>query len=78
MTTIEVTPQDAVIIRTILKAVKHAETKHPEFAWQDNHTRYLVLSEEVGEVAQSLLENDGRFKEEIAQVAAVCFRFLKL
>lgn len=62
MTTLELTDQGAIIVEQILKSVKHAETKHPEFAWQDNHTRYLAFAEEAGEVGK---------------VAAVCFRFLK-
>lgn len=78
MTTIDLSPEDAIIIEQILKSVKHAESKHPEFAWQDNHTRYLALSEEVGEIAKSLLENDGRVLEECLDAIAVLVRFLKV
>lgn len=78
MTTIDLSPQDAIIVEQILKSVKHAENKHPEFAWQDNHTRYLALSEEVGEIAKSLLENDGRHKLEALDAIAVLYRFLKV
>lgn len=78
MVTIQVTDQAAIIIEQILKSVKHAENKHPEFTWQDNHTRFLALSEEVGEIAKSLLENDGRVREECFDAIAVLVRFLKV
>jgi NTP pyrophosphatase (non-canonical NTP hydrolase) len=40
---------------------------------------YIILGEEVGEVARSILENDSqeRVREELIQCAAVCVAWLE-
>ena len=53
--------------------------KHPGFSKGSIERAYIVLGEEVGEVANAILEGDNRnLLVEIAQVAAVCLRFLEL
>jgi len=62
---------------TILDAVEHAKREHPHFADTDA-AALAVLVEEVGEVAKAVQELDADgMRREIAQVAAVCVRWLE-
>ncbi len=54
---------------------RRQEELHPGFPSFDEW-RYLILAEEVGEVAKAILEHDvEEMKKEIVEVAAVCCRW---
>lgn len=62
----------------------HDERERQKSRWGDapypnNDIALRVLVEEVGEIAMALNdgESDERVREEIVQVAAVCFRWLE-
>lgn len=52
--------------------------KRPDGEWPDDiHKKNTVLGEEVGEVANAILEHDwDNLRVELCQVAAVCVSFL--
>lgn len=61
----------------VMVALVHAKAKHPRFADSD-HEALTVLVEEVGEVARAIQADDrANMREELAQVAAVCLRWLE-
>ncbi len=70
------------IIDGILKALRHAEAKHPDFPEDIKH-QALIMAEESGEVVQAVLNYtdhncDKRLiEEELYQTVAVCIRMLK-
>ena len=64
----------------IIEAIdRERDRQNKKFGWHrrnDNHTRYLILSEEVGEVSKAILQ--GRpFLDEVLQVAAVAVAWLE-
>ena len=61
----------------IQAAQNHARAKHPA-PWRSTLHALAVLLEEVGEVAWALVRRDREnLREELAQVAAVCWRWLE-
>lgn len=58
-------------------AVANARDRHPRYL--DTLEMLGVLMEEVGEVAEAIVEKHGnlRIKQELAQVAAVCVRMIE-
>lgn len=64
-------------IERIQAALNHARVKHPR-PWRGQIHALLVLLEEVGEVVWALIRRDrANLREELAQVAAVCWRWLE-
>lgn len=65
-------------IQEVFTAVREAEKQHPAFVSTD-HEALAVLTEEVGEVAKALNDQHAaHMRQEIAQVAAVCIRWLDM
>jgi NTP pyrophosphatase (non-canonical NTP hydrolase) len=61
------------IIKAIIKERIRQDKLHPD----NEKDEYLaILVEEVGEIAAAL-QGQGNLKEEIVQLAAVCFRWLE-
>lgn len=42
-----------------------------------NGARFLILGEEVGEVARAVMESPSRLRDELIQTAAVCFAWIE-
>lgn len=64
-------------IDAVLSALEHAKSKHP-LPWRGNIHALCVLFEEVAEVVWALIRRDrANLREELAQVAAVCLRWLE-
>lgn len=59
-------------------ALAHAKDKHPR-PWRNKVHALCVLLEEVAEVVWALVKGDPKnLREELAQVAAVCVRWLEM
>lgn len=72
------TSSDAGFLERILDALRHARRKHPGDEAEFTDAQWLaVLTEEVGECAKAILENEGdvALQGELAQVAAVATRW---
>ncbi|MEG1925840.1 MAG: hypothetical protein RR415_08830 [Ruthenibacterium sp.] len=68
------TPIVFKVLKIIRTEFEKAKAKHPDFS--DNPLAVLV--EEVGEIATALQNGDAEnLKQEIAQTAAVCVRWLE-
>lgn len=64
-------------LQSIIWALAHAKAKHPK-PWCGNLHALCVLLEEVAEVVWALIRRDREnLREELAQVAAVCLRWLE-
>ncbi len=69
--------ENASAVTDILCELAHARSKHPVFAKDRNHALALLM-EEVGEAAAAINDDDGAgARKGLAQVAAVCVRFLE-
>ncbi|MFP5223124.1 MAG: hypothetical protein ACLGSA_12610 [Acidobacteriota bacterium] len=65
-------------IEQVEAALHHAKAKHP-CPWRGNLHALCVLLEEVAEVVWALIRCDRtNLREELAQVAAVCCRWLEM
>lgn len=64
-------------IEQVEAALAYAKAKHPR-PWRGNLHALCVLLEEVAEVVWALIRRDrANLREELAQVAAVCCRWLE-
>jgi NTP pyrophosphatase (non-canonical NTP hydrolase) len=64
-------------LEQIEAALTHAKAKHPD-PWSGRLHALCVLLEEVAEVVWALARGDrANLREELAQVAAVCWRWLE-
>lgn len=65
-------------LEQIQEALAHAKAKHPD-PWRGKLHALCVLFEEVAEVVWALIRGDrANLREELAQVAAVCWRWLDM
>ena len=72
-------PQTEIALGLIEAEYQAAMKKHPGFADGSYHLAMSILTEEVGEAAKALNDMDtANLGTELAQVAAVCRRFLEM
>lgn len=70
--------QDEVIQSVLLERYRQNKKWGPETWKSPIHVKYIVLAEEFGEIAEAILNHDKKnLKEELVQVAAVCFKWLE-
>ena len=64
-------------LHEVMAALDHAKAKHPR-PWRNRFHALCVLLEEVAEVVLALVRRDRvNLRLELAQVAAVCLRWLE-
>lgn len=67
------------MIEVVCKEYERACKEHPEFASGSFDKAVVILTEELGEVAKAVYEQDYEsLKNELAQVISVGFRFLEM